>query len=586
MTLPIVGQIQVQLPKSLILLALSMTLLTVCNSDPSFSNRPIAVTLLHTNDTHSHLEPFPRDHELSASNAGPQQGGIARRKTLIDQFRASEPYVLLLDAGDNFQGTIFYNAWKGSAEVMALNVLGYDAVTLGNHEFDLGPAELGRALRGEPVTIADAAYPTEKLQAPLIATNIDASREPALAGLFRSSVVLERGGESFGILGIVTEEVPTASSPGPNLRFLDYVASVQAEVDRLTEQGINKIILLSHYGYPIDVAKAPHLQGVDVIISGHDHALLGDSATIEAVAPGQGERVKGPYPTVTTARDGNPVLVVSAYEWGRWLGQIKVSFDERGIVQSWQSQPIFVRGCEFANGGVDCRQQVAPEESAVKARVAVYREPVDRFAEVIVGQAGMFFDGQRDPGVRTQEMPLGNLIADVILRSAAQSDRAVAAIINGGDIRSSINPGEVNFENALSVLPFGNTVVAFDIKGETLVDALDDGVSKSAAGAFPQVAGMKLSYCATLPCTNALRSNGRITRLTLNGDPVDLVATYRIATNSFIANGGDGYAMFKETCASGAYCRDTGILELDVLIEEFKTRSPVMRSLEGRIVVE
>lgn len=396
--------------------------------------------------------------------------------------------------------------------------------------------------------------------------------------------MLERGGEPFGILGIVTEETPTASSPGPNLRFLDYVASVQTEVDRLTEQGINKMILLSHYGYTVDVEKAPQLKGVDIIISGHDHALLGDPAMIEAVAPGQGERVKGPYPTVVTARDGNPVLVVSAYEWGRWLGQIKVSFDERGIVKSWQNQPIWVRGCEFANGAVDCRQQVAPEASTLKAQVAAYREPVNRFAEVSVGQAGMFFDGNRAPGVRTQEMPLGNLIADVILGSAAQSDHAVAAIISGGGIRASLNQGKVSFEKALSVLPFSNTVIALDLKGEILVEALDHGVSKPAAGAFPQVAGLKLSYCATLPCADALRTNGRITRLTINGDPVDLAATYRIAINSFIANGGDGYFMLKEACAGGAYCRDTGILELDLLVEEFKTHSPVTRSIEGRII--
>lgn len=125
---------------------------------------PITITILHTNDTHSHLEPFPRDSELTAGNQGPQQGGIARRKTLIDTIRSSDPNVLLLDAGDNFQGTIFYNAWRGSAEVMVLNTLGYDAITLGNHEFDLGPVMLGRALRGEPVKIASSTYHTQKLQ--------------------------------------------------------------------------------------------------------------------------------------------------------------------------------------------------------------------------------------------------------------------------------------------------------------------------------------------------------------------------------------------------------------------------------------
>jgi len=573
---------------SILALTLLSVGLTACNgpSDNSIGHRPFTVTILHTNDTHSRLEAFPRDNELSASNAGPQQGGIARRKTLIDQIRASEPYVLLLDAGDNFQGTIFYNTWKGSAEVMALNALGYDAVTLGNHEFDMGPVELGRTLRGEPVIIADAAYPTEKLRPPMIVTNIDASREPALSGLFRPSVVLERGGERFGILGIVTDETPPASSPGPNLRFLDYIASVQTEADRLIAQGVNKIILLSHYGYPVDVENARQLSGVDVIISGHDHALLGDPSTVEAVASGQGARVKGPYPTVVNAQDGEPVLIVSAYEWGRWLGQIRVDFDERGVAQSWRGQPIFIRGCEFANGAMDCRQQAAPEELTIKDQVAVYREPVNRFANIIVGQAGIFFDGSREPGVRTREMPLGNLIADVLLASAARSDQAVAALVNGGAIRASLNLGDITFENALNVLPFGNTLTVTDLKGEALVAALDHGVAQPGAGAFPQVAGLKLRYCANLPCTGALRSEGRVTELTVNSGPVDLTATYRIATNSFIAGGGDAYTMFKNACVSGAYCRDTGLLELDLLVEEFKTRSPVIRNIKGRIVAQ
>jgi len=570
------------------ILSLMLAGLTACNghSDNSIGHRPITVTILHTNDTHSHLEPFPRDNELSASNAGPQQGGIARRKTLIDQIRAGEPYVLLLDAGDNFQGTIFYNTWKGSAEVMALNALGYDAVTLGNHEFDMGPVELGRALRGEPAIIAGAAYPTEKLQPPMIATNVDASREPALSGLFRPSVVLERGGERFGILGVVTEEVPRASSPGPNLRVLDYVTSVQAEANRLIEQGINKIILLSHYGYPLDMEKAAQLSGVDVILSSHDHALLGDPSAVEAIAPGQGARVKGPYPTVVNAQDGEPVLIVSAYEWGRWLGQIRVSFDERGVAQNWQGQPIFIRGCEFANGAMDCHQQAAPEELTVKDQVTVYREPLNRFANIIVGQAGIFFDGSREPGVRTREMPLGNLIADVLLASAARSDQAVAAIINGGAIRASLNQGDVTFENALNILPFGNTLTIIDLQGEALVATLDHGLAQPGAGTFPQVAGLKLRYCANLPCTGALRSEGRVTELTVNGSPVRLTAAYRIATNSFIAGGGDAYTTFKDACANGAYCRDTGFLELDLLVEEFKSYSPVIRNIEGRIVAQ
>ena len=569
-----------------VLAALSLLGLSGCaGSSHQPSSQPITITLLHTNDTHSHLEPFPRDQELSAGNQGPQQGSAARRKTLIDQIRASAPNVLLLDAGDNFQGTIFYNAWKGSAEIMALNALGYDALTVGNHEFDLGPAELGRAVRGEPVVIAGASYPTEKLRPPIVATNVDVTAEPALRGLFTRSTVLERGGERFGILGVVTQDVPAISSPGPNVRFLDYAASVQQEANRLTAAGINKIILLSHSGYPVDLAQAPRLRGVDLIVSGHDHALLGDPAAVEAVAPGQGALVKGPYPTVATAADGAPVLVVSDYEWGRWLGQLKVSFDERGVIERWEAKPIFVRGCAFVRGVVDCSRQVAPEDPGVKVRVAAYRKPVDRFANVVIGQAGMFFDGNREPGLRTQETPLGNLIADGLLAAASKSDRAVAAVVNSGGIRASINAGDVTFENALAVLPFGNTLAVVDLKGEELVAALDHGLSRPGEGAFPQVAGLKLAYCAAAPCSGALRSGGQVTVLTVNGVPVDLAAAYRIAVNSFMSNGGDAYAMLKDACARpNNYCRDTGVLELDLLVEEFKTQSPVVRRVEGRIV--
>jgi len=279
------------------------------------------------------------------------------------------------------------------------------------------------------------------------------------------------------------------------------------------------------------------------------------------------------------------VLVVSAHEWGRWLGQLKVTFDERGVIRRWEGQPIFVRGCAFARGTVDCGRQSAPEDPAVAAQVASYRAPLDRFADAAIGRAGMFFDGGRTPGLRTREMPLGNLVADAMLAAAAQSDGAVAAFVNGGGIRAGLNAGDATFEEALAVLPFGNTVAVLDLKGEDLVAALDHGVSRPGEGAFPQVASLKLVYCAAAPCPAALRPGGRVAALAVNGVPVDLAATYRIAVNGFMAGGGDGYAILKDACARpGGRCRDTGILDLDVLVEEFKTRSPVVRRVEGRIV--
>ncbi len=587
-------------PFALLPLSLLMLSLAACaafNNNDSDSNnaavtQPVTVTILHSNDTHSNLEPFTPSDE-------PQQGGIARRKTLVDRVRASELNVLAVDAGDFSQGTLFYNAWKGSSDIMAMNAIGYDAATLGNHEFDLGSKELGRALRGEPAIIANVQHNTEKANFPLVSTNVDASAEPALTGLYRKSLIIERGGEKFGILGVTTDTTANISSPGPNIRFLDYVASVQAEADHLRHQGVNKIILLSHYGYDVDSVKARQLSGVDLIVSGHDHALLGAPADIGKVVPAQKDRVKGPYPTVVKDRDGQNVLIVSAYEWGRWLGQIKVTFDQSGLIQdgAWQSHPIFVRGCDQD----DCSKEAAPEDPTLKAKVAEYKAPINALNNVLIGQTAVAFDGAREPGLRTQEMPLGNLVADAMLRYAGASYGAKAAITNGGSIRAGLPAGDVNFGQALTALPFGNTLSVLDLTGAELVAALDNGLSKAydpatnttrSTGAFPQVSGLNVTYCKTpLPavCPGALRSGGLVTSLKVGDQPVNLTATYRITTNNFMAGGGDFYATFKAACdraASGGFCQDSGVLMLDALVTEFQTRSPVSRQVEGRIVAQ
>lgn len=548
---------------------------------------PITLTILHTNDTHSRLEPSPSGKDLNEKSPGPQQGGVARRKTLIDRVRAEREHVLLVDSGDRAQGTIFFNAWQGSAEIMAVNALGYDAVSLGNHEFDLGSIALGRALRGEPVAIAGVPRETEALRAPLVATNVDGTAEPALADLLVKRTVLERGGERIGVLGVVTKDTEIISSPGTGVRFVDELASVQAEADALRALGVDKVVLLSHSGYALDVERAARWTGIDVIVSAHDHALLGEAAQVDAVAPGQGKFVRGPYPTVVTAADGEPTLVVSAFEQGAWLGELEVSFDSAGRKTRWEARPTFVRGCAFADGGVDCTGEVAPEDPAVKAAVDAYRAPVAEFAGAVVGETAVAFDGSRVPGLRTQEMALGNLVADVMLVAGAGSDGAVAALMNGGGVRAGLRAGRVTYEDALAVLPFGNRLMVVALTGEELLAALDLGLSKSGQGAFPQVAGLRLTYCGAEPCAAPLRPGGRVVSLAVAGTPVERDRLYRVATNDYLAGGGDGQTAIAEACKRpGGYCRDTGLLQLDLLIDELRLRSPVSRSVEGRIVAQ
>ncbi len=544
--------------------------------------KPVTVTILHTNDTHSQLEP------MFVSGEG-EQGGAARRATLIKQIREEkgDDNVFLLSGGDYFQGSLFYNTWKGSAEIMVMNELGYDAAALGNHEFDLGAEELSRALNGGQIEISDELYDTEAAEFAVLGTNVNASDLPELDAAIQKHIIMKKGGERFGLLGVTTESAATVSSPGDKVRFENYVTAVQREVDALEAKGINKIILMSHSGSDEDIKRIPQLSGIDVIIAGHDHALFGDKeAVAEMGLPLQAEKIEHPYPAVFKDRDGHNVLVVSALEKGRWLGNIDVTFDENGLIadDAWNANPIFIRGCDEDN---DCSYETAPADPAVAARIAEYNVPITAFADEVMGEAANDFAGRHNdtPGLAS----MGNLVADILLAYTRESDGTIAAVVNRGGIRSDLAKGEVRFKDVNAVLPFPNTAVVLELGGDQLLKALDyalTGAGGQSFGAFPQVAGMTIEYCATLPCDNALlEGEGVITSLTINGEPLDVNDEYRIVTNDYLARGGDYYHIFQTVCETeGAYCRDTGAILRDIVADWFRNYSPVAGSAEARII--
>ncbi len=546
----------------------------------------VTLTLMHTNDTHSRMQSFT-DTLL--------QGGVARRKTLVEKTRAEIDAGqacknnLLLDAGDFSQGTVFYNAWEGSESVMAMNDMGYDAATLGNHEFDLGVTKLVRALKGDNITVAGTSYATEKPAFAMLATNVDAANEPALKGLLRKFKIIERCGQSYGLIGVVTEDVPQIASPGANLKFLDYVSSVNTTAALLKAQGVNKIIVLSHYGYEVDLSKAKALSGVDIIVSGHDHKLLGSAdyinaqtsdATLATPYAGQGSLIVGAYPTQVTNLEGDPLLVVSSSEWGRWLGRLEVGFDASGKVVTSVNKSMFVDGRSVA------------EDAALKVKVDQYYAPVAAFSSVQVGQSGMAFAADRGTaspfvaGLRTGETALGNLVTDLMQAAAKTSDNAVAAFTNGGGLRAAIAQGDVTFGQALSVLPFGNTLFVMDLTGQEVIDLMEASVGKVGGGGFLQLSkDLRIKYCVEVAnCANPLKAAGRVTAVQIAGTAVDSAKTYRLATNNFTAAGGDGYDVLKNACLrSGNYCRDTGTVMLDLLVTQLKTGTALSAQLDGRI---
>ncbi len=546
------------------------------------------ITIIHNNDFHSQLESLYPEGE-------PSQGSAARLQALVKKIRAEKgaENTLLLFGGDMFQGSLYYNTWLGSAEIMVMNHMGYDAVALGNHEFDSGTPELARALRGEPVEIAGKSYPTEKAKFIALGSNIDYSNEPLLQDLLVKRAIVEKNGEKYGLIGVTTTSTETGSSPGPNVHFGDYVPYIQQQADALTAEGINKIIVMSHIGYDVDIENVPQLSHVDVIVAGHDHALLGDPATVEALGiPKQIPRIKGPYPTVLKDKDGNDTVVVTAMEKGRWLGEIDVTFDKKGRVIADKLKPnlTFVRGCDvLADKTEDCTKEVITPDAEMAALVKQYGEPLEAFANVVMGEAAVTFGGRSSE--TTGAPAMGDLIADILLDRAKVTNRADAAFVNRGGIRTDLVKGTVRYKDINAVMPFNNTLALLDLTGDELVTALDHGLTQGygqSPGAKPHVSGMTVHHCAAAPCPKAIHQpNGVVTAITIDGKPLNLKTTYRIATIDYIMGGGDLYTMLKEACArEGNYCRKSSVMVRDIISDWFKNHSPVSPLPATRLVVQ
>ncbi|WP_394177599.1 bifunctional metallophosphatase/5'-nucleotidase [Yoonia maritima] len=495
-----------------------------------------SLTILHTNDFHARFEPISKyDSGCSSEDnaAGECFGGTARLVTAIADARARTNNSILVDGGDQFQGTLFYTYYKGAMAAEFMNKLGYDAMTVGNHEFDDGP----EVLRGF----------MDSVEFPVLMSNADVSGEPLLADVLMKSTVIEQGGEKIGLIGLTPQDTDELASPGDNIIFTDPSDAVQGEVDKLTEAGVNKIIVLSHSGYVVDQQVAANTTGVDVIVGGHSNTLLGDM-----------DGAAGSYPTMV-----GDTAIVQAYAYGKFLGELNVTFDDAGVLTEASGAPLLIDG------------QVAEDETTV-ARIAELAEPLEEIRNKVVAVAASAIEGNRDV-CRAMECSGGNLIADAMLDRVADQGIQIA-IANSGGIRASIDEGDVTMGEVLTVLPFQNTLSTFYVSGETVVAALENGVSQieEGAGRFPQVAGITFTVDA------AAEAGSRVSDVMVAGEPIDLAATYGLVSNNYVRNGGDGYAMFKD--ASDAY--DFGPDLADVTAEYLAEHAPYEPYTDGRIAMK
>ena len=521
--------------------ALALTLL-LPGAAAAQDEETFSLTILHTNDTHSHHEP---------NNAG--DGGAARQAAVVNQIRAEGGNVLLLDAGDRFTGTLFHQQYRGQDSVQIMNAIGYDGMTLGNHEFDDGDQILADFIDG--------------VEFPVVTANVDFSGSAILDGKVQPSAILEVGDQKIGIVGLVTADTPVISSPGEGLTFdADYAAATQTVVDELTAQGVDKIILVTHIGLELDKEVAAGTRGVDLIVGGHSHSLL-SNAYQASVAE---------YPVVVNDLDGAPVSIVQAGEYDQYLGRVDVTFDATGVVTE-------------ADGDTILLSRFITPDPTVDGIVKTLAAPIEELKLTPVGESSVFLVGDRAV-CRVQECNLGNLVTDAMRAETG----AQIAITNGGGIRSNVpvgaetpadialsKPMTVTLGDVLTVFPFGNLVSEFQLTGADVIAALENGVSlvEEGAGRFPQVSGIRYTWDGSKP------AGERIVSVEVLGDdgaytPIDPADTYSLASNDFMRRGGDGYEVFA-TNAVDPY--DFGKPLDQVLQEYIKANAPIAPAVEGRI---
>jgi 5'-nucleotidase len=500
------------------------------------------LTLLHNNDGESKL--------LGTGDSG----GVARIATVVKRLRGASASpegaragTLTVSSGDNFLAGPEFNASLERGvpfyDSIALNRIGYDAVTIGNHEFDFGPDVLADVIRGARRT------------GPWISANLDVSPEPALARLERrgriaSSAVVRIAGRRVGIVGATTELLPSISSP-EDVVVGEVLPAVQAEVAKLQRKGIGIIILSSHLqSIEEDEALAPRLSGVDAMIAGGGSELLANPDDLLQPAD-QATGPSRPYPVVVKDADGEDLPIVTTSGDYLYVGRLIAGFDADGelVRVDDDSGPVRVIGG-------DAPDAAAPDRVLQRRVVEPVQAAVDALAANVIATTEVRLSGIREGGIRTQETNLGDLVADALLfegrRAAAELGVAepVVALQNGGGIRNNdVFPADLasGFTelDTFRVLPFSNFVaIVPDVSRETLKALLENAVSRVELvdGRFAQVAGLRFTWNA------AAAPGSRVTEVVLDsgeaivsGGAVVPGPAISVATIDFLVNGGDEY---------------------------------------------
>jgi len=485
-----------------IVLAAAFLLLPGCTASnvrvtslKDISSPPLSLTVLHVADTNSYVVPHNIKLKFNGKDTLASVGGWSLLMAAVEDIRSREKNVLLLHAGDVIEGTIWTSKFGGLTDIDAMNMLQFNAMTPGEHEFS--------------GSLAEAAALINKAKFPVLAANMDVTQEPSLAGAVKPYTVVESQGQLIGVIGLTTPDIALTGNTGKNITFSAPIKAAQDYVTELNKQGINKIIVLSHLGYQEDALLAESVNGIDVIVGGHSATFMGGNE-FEQI----GLKPDMPYPMELRGPAGDIVLIVHAWENNQLLGEVKLNFDEKGRISSYAGQPFIpaMNSFQIADPNVgwshlcSCQpefgqiMEIMANNPGIKlywdnAEMAAVLQP---YINEIASELNTIVAVADEDLYRGPDKGPGPVIADAFLwRARKVNPDAQLAIYDSNMVRSDIFKGNILVNDVHMLLPFRQTLSVMTVPGAMLKMMLEKGIdARIEAGIQPpffDIAGFKMT---------------------------------------------------------------------------------------------
>ncbi len=457
---------------------------------------------VHTNDLHAHLLPFRAEKPVCAYDEKECHGGFARLFSFIKSYREKYPDAVLLDGGDRFSGTFFYTLHKGADIIRLMNQMNYDAVTLGNHDFDDGLKEIEKMMA--------------TIKAPVVSANVIFPQTFSSKNLIKSAIVLNKNGVKIGVIGLLTPDIKTETKGGGGIELRPLMQTLQAQISALRKEGVQIIVLLSHTGDETEERLAKEVTDVDVIIGAHSHTK-------------KFEHFVG--------KDGQTVLVSSAGYGGENIGAFTAVFNRLGKIVAFKNE------AKIVDYTLSPDKKMQTEIDVLRTELnEITRKPVT-FSETPVWakkpqdtpRISESTNQKYEPCL--EECYIGEVLSDALLRTMPSAD---FAFINSGAVRAGLPQGDVTVGDLIESFPFDSSIVSVQMTGTEIENYIKHGLStfqKGRANGFIQAAGLSYTFDQDYTKSPVIH---------LSTGALDSLKTYTVLIPSFLAEGGDGFPVFQD----------------------------------------